>query len=93
MKAGVKYFDFEKNAVLEAVRIIVSSQDIGVDIFGVENINVRATIQNLVQLTGFTTAEVAEKIGILDDDGLIVINHGTPTTFELSDKAKLALNY
>lgn len=92
LKAGVKYFNFEKNAVFEAIRIIVASQDLGADILDVENINVPATIQNLVQLTGYTTSTVAEKIGDLEDDGLILINHGTPTTFELSDKAKQALD-
>ena len=61
------------------------------DIFDLDSINVPTTILNIVHLTGLSTAIVSKEISTLEEDGLISINYGSPTTFELSDKAKKSL--
>jgi hypothetical protein len=87
---GRKFFSAEKNMVFEAIRSIVGLEEFAIG-NNLGSTNIPSTFQNLAQLTGFSLVVVREQILSLEKDGLVIVNHGNPSTFTISEKARKLL--
>ena len=84
---GREFFNQEKNLVFEAIKTIVGLENFTIS-NNIGSVNIPATVKNVAELTGFNARRVREQIISLEEDGLVIVNHGSPATFSISEKAR-----